>query len=76
MGFSPRADDRSQRIPREPLRISFERRIAGLIVLLTAPGLLISGILIWFNPWILLAKLLLLGAEVFLCWLQKLCAIV
>ncbi len=44
-------------------RQSFETRIIRFIVLLVTPGFLISGILVYFQPWTLESKLLLIGAE-------------
>jgi nitrogen fixation/metabolism regulation signal transduction histidine kinase len=38
-------------------------------VLLVAPALLVSGILIWLQPWTVESKAMLLGAEMFACLL-------
>jgi len=59
----------SHRNLRKPRRESFEGRIVRSSVLLVVPGLLISGILIWREPWTLESKFLLFAAEVLACWL-------
>ncbi|PYV51948.1 MAG: hypothetical protein DMG92_02545 [Acidobacteria bacterium] len=38
-------------------------------MLLVVPGFLLSGILIWLQPWALQSKLMLLGTELFVCLL-------
>ena len=38
-------------------------------ILLVAPGLVVSGFLIWLQPWSLQSKLILIGAELFVCLL-------
>ena len=63
MGFSPTRSTR--RKPRAP----FERRVTGFSALLALPGLLVSAILIWVQPWSMESKLLLLGAELLACLL-------
>src|SRR5947209_186767 len=67
MGSSPGASDSSKRSYRKPQ--SFDRRTTGFSALLVLPGLLISGILIWLEPWTLESKLLLIGAELLACLL-------
>ncbi len=71
MGSSPRwkanSGARSGKYGRRRLR--FERRIGLLIFFIAVPGLLVSGILIWFQPWSLESKLALFGAELFAWWL-------
>jgi two-component system nitrogen regulation sensor histidine kinase NtrY len=68
MGSSPSASDASKRL-RKSQRTPFERRITHFSVLLVAPTLLVSGILIWLQPWGLGSKLMLLGTELVLCLL-------
>ena len=67
MGSSPSATESSRRDPRTPRRTPFERRVTRLSALLVAPGLLVSTIFIWRQPWALESKLILLGAELLLC---------
>jgi two-component system nitrogen regulation sensor histidine kinase NtrY len=50
-------------------RAPFERRVTRFSVLLVTPGLLISGVLIWMQPWSVQSKLILLGAELLACLL-------
>jgi nitrogen fixation/metabolism regulation signal transduction histidine kinase len=69
MGSSPGVTDSSKRNLRKPHRAPFERRLARFSFLLVAPALLVSGILIWLQPWALGTKLTLLGAELLLCLL-------
>jgi len=69
MGFSPIVRDSSRRNLRKPRRVPFESRVTRFALLLTAPGLLVSGILIWLQPWVLASKLILFGAELLLCLL-------
>ena len=69
MGSSPLPRQSSQRPGRKLQRVPFERRVARLSMFLVAPGLLVSGILVWLQPWTLESKLMLLGAEMLVCWL-------
>lgn len=69
MGSSPRLRAATQRVLRKPRRVSFERRVIRLSILLATPGLLISGILIWLQPWATESKLLLVGVEALACLL-------
>jgi two-component system, NtrC family, nitrogen regulation sensor histidine kinase NtrY len=68
MGSSPNAIDSSSKTRLQtPRRKSYEKRITWFALLLTAPGLLLSGVLIWLEPWALGSKLLLLVAEILAC---------
>src|SRR5436305_2388760 len=69
MGSSPRANNSSKLNLRKSQRAPFERRVARLSALLVAPGLVVSGILVWLQPWSLESKLLLIGAESLACLL-------
>jgi two-component system nitrogen regulation sensor histidine kinase NtrY len=66
MGFSARGLSR-QSTHRNLSRAPFERRIILMCALLTLPGLLAAGILVWLQPWALESKLILLGGELFVC---------
>jgi two-component system nitrogen regulation sensor histidine kinase NtrY len=68
MGSSPGIGDSSQRNLRKPHRAPFERRVTRLSVLLVAPAILVSAILIWLQPWTLQSKLTLLGLELLACF--------
>ena len=69
MGPSPDANSSSRHNVRKPIRATFERSIVRISMLLVLPGFVISGILIWVQPWALESKLLLLGAEALVCLL-------
>src|SRR5438105_4063142 len=69
MGSSPRPGQRPSSTRRKFRRTPFERRIIRLSMLLVVPGFLLSGILIWLQPWALESKLMLLGTELFVCLL-------
>lgn len=68
MGSSPRVITATARNKRKP-RAPFERRVARFSILLVAVPILVSGILIWLQPWSLQSKLILLGAELLACLL-------
>jgi nitrogen fixation/metabolism regulation signal transduction histidine kinase len=68
MGSSPRAVSSTARKRRKP-RAPFERRVTRFSILLVAPGLVVSGILIWLQPWSLQSKFTLFVAEFIVCLL-------
>ncbi len=68
MGSSPPLNAASTR-KKKKQRAPFERRITRYTFLLVAPGIVISGIVIWLQPWSLESKLVLLGIEMFACLL-------
>jgi nitrogen fixation/metabolism regulation signal transduction histidine kinase len=67
MGSSPGLTSSRQGQKRRRQRAPFERRVARLTWLLVTPPLVVSGILIWLQPWSLQSKSLLVGAEVVAC---------
>src|SRR5437763_14509843 len=69
MGSSPSVNKPSTATRRKRQRAPFERRVTRLSFLLVAPALLVSGIVIWLQPWSLQLKLMILGAESFACLL-------
>src|SRR5437879_6687954 len=69
MGSSPSVNKPSTATRRKRQRAPFERRVTRLSFLLVAPALLVSGIVIWLQPWSLQSKLMILGAELFACLL-------
>ncbi len=69
MGSSPRPSEPSSENPEKSQRAPFERRIAGFSMLLVAPALLVSGVLIWLQPWQWEAKIALIGTEALVCLL-------
>ncbi len=68
MGSSPTIISSTARKKRKP-RAPFERRVTWFSILLVMPGILVSGILIWLQPWSLQSKLILLLAELIACLL-------
>jgi len=68
MGSSPSVISSIARKKRKP-RAPFERRVTRFSVLLVTPGLVVSGILIWLQPWSLQSKLILFIAELISCLL-------
>src|SRR5206468_9037782 len=50
----------------------YENRISLYSFLVALPGLLVSGILVWTQPWTLESRLALIGAELFVWWLLAL----
>ncbi len=69
MGSSPGVISSATRKKRKAQRAPFERRVTRFSVLLVIPGLLISGVLIWIQPWSLQSKLILIGGELLACLL-------
>jgi two-component system nitrogen regulation sensor histidine kinase NtrY len=68
MGSSRGAISSTKQKRRKP-RAPFERRVTRFSILLVTPGILISGALIWIQPWSLQSRLLLLGLEIIACLL-------
>src|SRR5436190_8481135 len=68
MGSSPRVISPAAHKKRKQ-RAPFERRVTRFMMFLVAPGLVLSGIFIWLQPWSLQSKLMILGAESFACLL-------
>jgi len=69
MGSSPSANDPFKTRKRKPQRAPFERRIVRSCVVLVAPGIVVSSVLVWLEPWSLQSKLILLGLEALACLL-------
>jgi nitrogen fixation/metabolism regulation signal transduction histidine kinase len=68
MGSSPNVITSSSRKKRKS-QIPFESRIRRFAIVLAAPGIVVSGILIWLQPWSLQSKLILVGAILLACLL-------
>ncbi|HEY1677778.1 MAG TPA: ATP-binding protein [Candidatus Sulfotelmatobacter sp.] len=58
--------------PRKRARLLYENRISLYSFLVALPGLVVSGILVWMQPWSLESRLALIGAEFFVWWLLAL----
>src|SRR5450432_4043575 len=71
MGSSPRGIPKpgARKPPKKRVRLLYERRINLFALLVALPGLLISGILIWLQPWTLQSKSALMFAALFVWWL-------
>src|SRR5579864_8007951 len=70
MGSSPITPKPNR--PRKRSRLLYENRISLYSFLVALPGLLVSGILVWTQPWTLGSRLTLIGAELFVWWLLAL----
>jgi len=66
MGSSPGLGP-SRRRSQKSKRAPFEHRVAGFAALLVAPAMLVSGILVWQQPWALESKIVLLGGMILMC---------
>jgi two-component system nitrogen regulation sensor histidine kinase NtrY len=71
MGSSPQGSSRpgGHKPPRKRVRLLYERRVNLFSLFVAIPGLLVSGIFIWLQPWTLESKLALVFAELFVWWL-------
>jgi nitrogen fixation/metabolism regulation signal transduction histidine kinase len=71
MGSSPRGSPNPgvRKPPKKRVRLLYERRISVFALLVALPGLLVSGISIWLQPWALESKLALMLAGLFVWWL-------
>jgi two-component system, NtrC family, nitrogen regulation sensor histidine kinase NtrY len=58
--------------PRKRIRLLYEHRVTLYSFLVGLPGLLVSSILVWTQPWSLESRLSLIGAELFAWWLLAL----
>jgi nitrogen fixation/metabolism regulation signal transduction histidine kinase len=66
MGSSPRPRPTFKQTRRKK-QAPFEHRVAWFSLLLVAPAFVVSGILIWLQPWTTESKAMLLGTEAFVC---------
>jgi len=67
MGSRPRVTSSTARKSRKPR--AFERRVTRFSILLVAPGILVSSILLWLQPWSLQSKLIIFAAQLVACLL-------
>ncbi len=58
--------------PRKRVRLLYEHRINLYCFLVALPGLLVSIILVWMQPWALESRLALIALELFVWWLLAL----
>jgi len=67
MGSSPVLPKTS--LPRKRTRLLYENRISLYSFLVASPGLVVSTVLVWMQPWTLGSRLALIAAELFVWWL-------
>jgi PAS domain-containing protein len=74
MASSPetRAKAETRKVPRKRVRLLYEHRISLYALLVALPGIVASGIFIWFQPWSSGSKLALSLGELFAWWLLAL----
>jgi two-component system nitrogen regulation sensor histidine kinase NtrY len=74
MAFSPQTSGRAEtrRVPRKRVRLLYEHRISLYSLLVALPGIAVSGIFIWWQPWSTESKLALSFAELFIWWVLAL----
>src|SRR3984885_3166973 len=67
-----RAKAEMRKVPRKRVRLLYEHRISLYSLLVALPGIVLSGILIWFAPWSSGSKWAFLLGELFVWWLLAL----
>lgn len=74
MASSPQTSGKAgtRKTTRKRARLLYEHRISLYALLVALPAMLVSGILIWLQPWSAGAKLSLLLAELFVWWVLSL----
>jgi nitrogen fixation/metabolism regulation signal transduction histidine kinase len=55
--------------PKKRARLLYENRISLYSFLVALPGLAVSGVLVWMQPWAMESRLAMLAAELFVWWL-------
>ena len=58
--------------PRKRVRLLYEHRVNLYCFLVALPGLLVSIVLVWMQPWALESRLALIALELFVWWLLAL----
>jgi nitrogen fixation/metabolism regulation signal transduction histidine kinase len=71
MGSSPLGNPTPtfRKPPRKRVRLLYERRISLFAFFVALPGMLLSGVFIWMQPWLLESRLALIFVELFVWWL-------
>jgi len=71
MGSSPLGNPNPtfRKPPRKRVRLLYERRISLFSLFVALPGMLLSGIFIWIEPWSLESRFALTFVELFVWWL-------
>jgi two-component system, NtrC family, nitrogen regulation sensor histidine kinase NtrY len=70
MGSSPITPKPNR--PRKRSRLLYEHRISLYSFLVALPGLMVSSVLVWMQPWSTGSRVALTGAELFVWWLLAL----
>src|SRR5215469_6883049 len=55
--------------PKKRTRLLYENRISLYAFFVALPGLLVSAVLVWTQPWTIGSRLALIGVEIFVWWL-------
>jgi two-component system, NtrC family, nitrogen regulation sensor histidine kinase NtrY len=71
MAFSSPTPQSASR-PRKRTRLLYEHRVGLYCFFVALPGLLVSIVLVWIQPWALESRLALIGLELFAWWLLAL----
>jgi two-component system nitrogen regulation sensor histidine kinase NtrY len=71
MAFSSPTPKSASR-PRKRARLLYEHRVGLYCFFVALPGLLVSIVLVWIQPWALESRLALIGLELFAWWLLAL----
>jgi two-component system, NtrC family, nitrogen regulation sensor histidine kinase NtrY len=72
MSPQSRAKVQTRRAPRKRVSLLYEHRIRLYSLLVALPGIVVSAIFIWLQPWSVGSKLALSFAELFVWWLLAL----
>jgi two-component system nitrogen regulation sensor histidine kinase NtrY len=74
MASSPQTSGKAEtrKVPRKRARLLYEHRISLYSLLVALPGIVVSGILIWRQPWSAESKAALSLIEVFVWWVLAL----
>jgi nitrogen fixation/metabolism regulation signal transduction histidine kinase/ribosomal protein S30 len=74
MASSPQISGKAEtrRVPRRRVRLLYEHRISLYSLLVALPGIVVSGVLIWLQPWSTESKLAILFVEIFVWWVLAL----
>lgn len=58
--------------PKKRTRLLYENRISLYSFLVALPGLIVSSVFVWMQPWTLSSRLSVIGGELFVWWLLAL----
>ena len=74
MASSPQTSGKAEtrRVPRKRVRLLYEHRISLYSLLVALPGIVVSGVLIWLQPWSTESKLAISLVELLVWWVLAL----